>query len=150
MTALSDFKNFLASDAGASAQYQSRCRRRLHVSIEDLEPQSKKMSATDRAAFQTAVAEHLTSAKRSTFRGDVALKLDLATAGKSPPHAHTIAKNFLDLLGNRMTGVDWPKKSLLYGDDRQIQALSVSCRHGADPTSVSKPGPLPTCSTIWN
>ncbi|WP_209046926.1 hypothetical protein [Rhizorhabdus histidinilytica] len=133
---MSDFKNFIASDAGASARYQSRRGRRIHISIDDIEPQSKKMSPADRAAFQTAVAEHLTSVKRSTFRGDVALKLDLATASKSPPHAHTIAKNLLDLLGNRMTGVDWPKKSLLYADDSQIQALSVSCRHGEDQPNI--------------
>lgn len=94
------------------------------------------MSLADRAAFQTAVAEDLTSIKRSTFRGDIALKLDLATASKSPPHAHTIAKNLLDLLGPRMTGVNWPKKSLLYADDSQIQALSVSCRHGEDHPSI--------------
>ncbi|MBB4103068.1 hypothetical protein [Allorhizobium borbori] len=133
---MSDFKSFLASDAGASARYQARRGRRIHISIDDIEPQSKKMSFADRAAFQTAVAEDLTSIKRSTFRGDIALKLDLATAGKTPPHAHTIAKNFLDLLGTRMAGVKWPKKSLLYADDSQIQALSVSCRHGEDNPSI--------------
>ncbi len=133
---MSDFKKFMASDAGASARYQARRWRRIHISIDDIEPQSKKMSPADRANFQTAVAEHLTSIKRSTFRGDVALKLDLATAGKSPPHAHTIAKNLLDLLGNRITGVDWPKKSLLYADDSQIQALSVMCRHGEDRPNI--------------
>ena len=133
---MSDFKNFMASDAGASARYQARCGRRIHINIDDIEPQSKKMSPANRAAFQAAVAEHLTSVKRSTFRGDVALKLDLVTASKSPPHAHTIAKNLLDLLGDRMTGVDWPKKSLLYADDSQIQALSVLCRHGEDQPNI--------------
>ncbi|WP_068074356.1 endodeoxyribonuclease RusA [Novosphingobium lentum] len=126
----------MASDAGASARYQSRRERRIHINIDDIEPQSKKMSAADRAAFQAAVAEQLTSIKRSTFRGDVALQLDLATASKSPPHAHTIAKNILDLLGQRMDGVDWPKKSLLYADDSQIQALSVLCRHGEDRPNI--------------
>ena len=90
------------------------------------------MSTADRAAFQSAVAQQLTEVKRGTFRGDIALKLDLATSSKSPPHAHTIAKNLLDLLGKRMDGIDWPKKSLLYTDDSQIQALSVMCRHGED------------------
>lgn len=126
----------MASDAGASARYEARRGRRIDISIDDIEPQSKKMSPADRAAFQTVVAEHLTSVKRSTFRGDVALKLDLVTASKSPPHAHTIAKNILDLLGDRMTGVDWPKKSLLYADDSQIQALSVLCRHGEDKPNI--------------
>jgi hypothetical protein len=126
----------MASDAGASARYQSRRGRRIHINIDEIEPQSKKMSVADRTAFQAAVAEQLTSIKRGTFRGDIALKLDLATASKSPPHAHTIAKNILDLLGNRMTGVDWPRKSLLYADDSQIQALSVLCRHGEDRPNI--------------
>lgn len=126
----------MASDAGASARYQQRRKRRVHINIDNIEPQSKKMSVADRTAFQTEIAKQLTSVKRSTFRGDVALKLDLATASKSPAHAHTIAKNLLDLLGDRMTGVAWPKKSLLYGDDSQIQALSVMCRHGEDQPNV--------------
>lgn len=126
----------MKSDAGASARYQSRRKRRIGISIDNIEPQSKKMSNADRIAFQSAVAEQLTAVKRSTFRRDVALKLDLATASKSPPHAHTIAKNLLDLLGLRMTGVIWPKKSLLYNDDSQIQALSVMCRHGEDRPNI--------------
>ncbi len=125
-------KAFLSSDAGALARYKQRRQRRVHILIDEIEPQSKKMSAADRAAFQTLVAEQLTSLKHSTFRGDVAVKLDLATTSKTAPHAHTITKNLLDLLGTRQAGVAWAKKSLLYGDDRQIQALSVSCRHGED------------------
>lgn len=127
---MTDFKSFMATDAGASARYKQRHRRRIHITIDDIEPQSKKMSPKDRFAFQSAVAEQLSEIKRGTFRGYIALKLDLATSSKSPPHAHTIAKNLLDLLGKRMDGIDWPKKSLLYADDSQIQALSVSCRHG--------------------
>ena len=130
--ALTDFKAFMATDAGASARFEQRRRRRVHISIDGIEPQSKKMSTADRVAFQSAVAEQLTEVKRGTFRGDIALKLDLATSSKSPPHAHTIAKNLLDLLGKRMDGINWPKKSLLYADDSQIQALSVMCRHSED------------------
>jgi hypothetical protein len=77
--ALTDLKIFMATDAGASARYQQCRRRRIHINIDDIEPQSKKMSPADRAALES---------------------------------------------------VDWPKKSLLYGDDSQIQALSVMCRHG--------------------
>lgn len=126
----------MATDAGASARYKQRYRRRIHITIDDIEPQSKKMSPKDRFAFQSAVAEQLSEIKRGTFRGYIALKLDLATSSKSPPHAHTIAKNLLDLLGKRMDGIDWPKKSLLYADDSQIQALSVSCRHGEDRPNI--------------
>lgn len=127
---MSEFKGFMASDAGKFARYQARRSKRVHIRLDGIEPQSKKMSVPDRTAFQEEVAARLKVIKRSTFRGDVALKLDLVTAGKTPPHAHTIAKNLLDLLGSRMTGVVWPRKSLLYTDDSQIQALSVMCRHG--------------------
>ncbi len=133
---LNDFKAFMTSDAGALARYRHRLQRRVHLHIDDIEPQSKKMSLADRTAFQTAVAVQLAAARRSTFRGDVALKLDLATTSKTAPQAHTIAKNLLDLLGTRQTGVPWPKRSLLYGDDRQIQALSVTCRHGEEHPSM--------------
>ena len=63
----------MATDAGASARYEQRRRRRIHISIDDIEPQSKKMSLADRAAFQSAVAEQLNEAKRGTFRGGIAL-----------------------------------------------------------------------------
>ncbi|WP_201269105.1 hypothetical protein [Sinorhizobium meliloti] len=66
---MSDIKSFMSSDAGASARYQSRRERRISISIDDIEPQSKKMSPADRTDFQAAVAEQLTAVKRSTFRG---------------------------------------------------------------------------------
>ncbi|MCL6379416.1 hypothetical protein EXT57_18905 [Pectobacterium brasiliense] len=126
----------MKSDAGALARYQTRKRRRVHIVIDDIEPQSKKMSETDRDRFQAAVAEQLTSAKRSTLTGGVALKIDLATTNRNAPQAHTIAKNLLDLLGVRRPNVSWPRSHLLYKDDRQIQALSVSCRHGESHPSI--------------
>lgn len=96
----------MSSDAGKFARYQVRRKKRVQIHIDGIEPQSKKMSAQDRMSFQKEVATQLKAVKRSTFRGDVALKLDLVTTGKTPPHAHTIAKNLLDLLGSRMTGVE--------------------------------------------
>jgi hypothetical protein len=69
--AVSKFKDFILSDAGALARYQQRRRRRVHITIDNIEPQSKKMPNADRDTFQAAVAEQLTFAKRGTFRGDV-------------------------------------------------------------------------------
>jgi hypothetical protein len=117
---MSKFKDFMASDAGARARYKQRRRRRVHINIDDIEPQSKKMSDADRDKFQAAVADQLTDVKRGTFRGDIALKLDLATTGRNAPQTHTIATNFLDLLDQRRPGIDWPQRQLLYKDDRQI------------------------------
>jgi hypothetical protein len=82
--------------------------------------------------FQVAVEEELKRQKRGPFTGPVALKLDLSTSAQNPPHAHTIAKNLLDLLSARRPAVAGRYRNLLYRDDQQIQALSVSCRHGEE------------------
>lgn len=133
---MSGFKDFMNSDAGVRARYEKRKQQRIHIYIDDVEPQSKKMPEGDRDRFQQAVADQLVSVKRSTFAGDVALKIDLATTSKNAPQAHTIAKNLLDLLGTRGANVSWARRHLLYKDDRQIQALSVSCRHGETSPSI--------------
>lgn len=125
------------SDAGARARYEKRKRQRVYIYIDNIEPQSKKMPEAERDKFQEAVAEQLTTLKRATFTGDVALKIDLATTSKNAPQAHTIAKNLLDLLGARRSNVKWPRRHLLYKDDRQIQALSVSCSHGGTSPAIS-------------
>ncbi len=134
---MSRFKDFMNSDAGARARYEKRKRQHVYIYIDNIEPQSKKMPEAERDKFQEAVAEQLTTLKRATFTGDVALKIDLATTSKNAPQAHTIAKNLLDLLGVRRSNVKWPRRHLLYKDDRQIQALSVSCSHGETSPAIS-------------
>ncbi|WP_217993229.1 hypothetical protein F0332_006195 [Klebsiella grimontii] len=124
-------------NSDARARYEKRKQRRVYIYIDNIEPQSKKMPEAERDKFQEAVAEQLTTLKRATFTGDVALKIDLATTSKNAPQAHTIAKNLLDLLGVRRSNVKWPRRHLLYKDDRQIQALSVSCRHGEISPAIS-------------
>lgn len=131
-----NFNDFIQSEAGMLARYRQRQSRRINIYIDDIEPQSKKMPSADRDKFQAAIAEQLTLDRRGPFTGDVALKLHLATTGKNPPQAHTIAKNILDLLSERRPGVKWRRRHLLYKDDRQIQALSVSCRHGEDQPTI--------------
>ncbi|MFD4121057.1 hypothetical protein ACFWQD_07075 [Alcaligenes faecalis] len=134
---MSRFKDFVNSDVGARALYEKRKRKRVHIYMDDVEPQSKKMPEVDRDRFQQAVADQLGSVNRSTFTGDIALKINLSTTSKNAPQAHTIAKNLLDLLGMRSANVSWPRQHLLYKDDRQIQALSVSCRHGETSPTIS-------------
>jgi hypothetical protein len=127
---------FLQSERGALARYRRRQRGVVHIRIDGVEPQSKKMLASDRDRLQAAVAKQMQCAKRGTFTGPRVLKLDLVTTSRNAPHAHTIAKNILDLLGQRRPGVNWPRRHLLYKDDAQIQALSVSCRHGGDRPTI--------------
>ena len=112
------------------AQYRKRKRQRVHLLIDDLEPQSKKMPDKDRDQFQASIIRQLGQVKRKAFHGSIALKIDLSTTSKNPPQAHTIATNILDLLATRRSSVSGSDANLLYRDDSQIQALSVSCRHG--------------------
>ncbi|MES0009261.1 hypothetical protein NKK52_31960 [Mesorhizobium sp. C277A] len=116
----------------AVARYRKRARRGVSVLVHDIEPQSKRMRDADRDRFQTAVSEQMATFSRAPFNGPVALKIDLATTSRTAPQAHTIAKNLLDLLGKRRAGVPGMRRHLLYKNDAQIQALSVSCRHGED------------------
>lgn len=116
----------------AVARYRGRAERILDVLVNELEPQSKKMPDADRDRFQMAVSEQMTTFSRGPFAGPVALKIDLTTTSRTAPQAHTIAKNLLDLLGTRRPRVPGKRRHLLYKDDAQIQALSVSCRHGED------------------
>ncbi len=116
----------------AVARYRARSRKGVSVLVHHLEPQSKRMPDADRDRFQTAVSEQMATFSRAPFSGPVALKIDLATTGQNAPQAHTIVKNLLDLLGKRRAGVPGKHRHLLYKDDSQIEALSVSCRHGED------------------
>jgi len=132
-----DFNDFANTDAGRLAMFKRRKGRRVYISMDDIEPQSKKMSESERIRFQTAIATQLANVNRSTFKGHIALKLQLETTNKNAPQVHTIAKNFLDLLGKRLPTVKWPRQHLLYKDDSQIQGLSVSCRHGESQPRIS-------------
>jgi hypothetical protein len=140
----SSFQDFMASDAGAYARYKARRQKRIGIPVFDIEPQSKRMSGDDRKKFQEAVVSALENKRRRAFKGDVALKLELATTRRDAPQAHTIAKNLLDLLGKKRTDVKGPSQNLLYADDRQIQALFVSCHHGnTHPSMLIEARPFP-------
>lgn len=105
--------------------------------IHDLEPGSKNMPSANKVEFQRQVAEALSDSNRTAFRGGIALQLQLSTTHKSPPHAHTIAKNLLDLLGCQGPKDNNWQKTRLYKNDVQIHALSVSCAHGQEHPSIT-------------
>jgi hypothetical protein len=127
---MSDLHEYLVSDDGRRAAYRQRRRRRIWMAIDNIEPQSKRMPEADRDRFQAAVSAQLKTAKRQPFAGLLALQIDLGTTSKTAPQAHTIAKNLLDLLGERRVRAKGERAHLLYKDDAQIEALSVACRHG--------------------
>ena len=86
--AVSDFGDFMAGDAGAQARYQARKRRRVRITMDDIEPQSKKMSEADRDKFQETVAHQLTSIRRQRI------------------HLHRYLAEF-DFRYNRRTALGW-------------------------------------------
>ena len=90
---MSALKEFLQGERGALARYEQRQRGHVRISLDEIEPQSKRMPASDRDKFQAAVAEQMAVAKRGPFIGPLALKLDLATTSKNAPQGHSIARD---------------------------------------------------------
>jgi hypothetical protein len=129
---VSEREPFFETDAGKLTQYRRRKRRRLYIHLDDIEPQSKKMSEADKDDFQRKILRELKDVGRAAFRGPLALSVQLSTTGATAPQAHTIAKNLLDLLGPRRPNVRSSRNELLYKDDSQIHALSVACAHGEE------------------
>lgn len=105
--------------------------------VDGIEPRSKKaMSDDDKRNFRQQILEHLRARKMRPFRGPIALQISVTTSDRNPAHAQTIAKNLLDLLGRHSTGQALAEP-LIYGDDSQIGALSVACRHGGQTPLVA-------------
>ena len=128
---------FLESDQGLRILYVARLMRRLYFQIDGIEPRSKSaMSMADKISIQSAVLQHMASRRRKAFRGPIALNIRATTTEKTPSHAQTIAKNLLDLLGPPLPGVEGGGHGVLYFDDRQVRALSVSVQHGALSPSI--------------
>ncbi len=121
---------FFRTRKGKAHLYQKRTGSRFSFIIKNIEPQSKKMKAAEQDILQEQIVKALNEQGQQAYCGPIALQVDLATTGRTAPQAQTIAKNFLDLFSTRRPKVSGRRSKLLYRDDRQIQALSVSCRHG--------------------
>jgi hypothetical protein len=111
--------------------------RRIYLDIDGVEPRSKKaMPEADKALIQQNVLAHLTAYRRRAFRCALAMKVRLETTERTPAHRHTIVKNLLDLLGAPRPDPATRRRALVYHDDSQISALSVSCHHGLPASSI--------------
>ncbi|HEX8670952.1 MAG TPA: hypothetical protein VF710_03650 [Longimicrobium sp.] len=97
--------------------------------MEGIEPQQKRrMRLAEQVELQRQVRAGMRRFDRAAFRGPIVLQLTLGTTAKNPPHAHSITKNLLDLLGKPLSGLG-SRHALLYHDDRQVHGLAVRCRH---------------------
>lgn len=88
------------------------------------------MPACDQLEFQRQVIEQMHVNRRRPFRRGVAIDIALSTTAMTPAHIHNVAKNVLDLLSAPLRTVQkrvgmW-RRGLLYYDDAQVEALSVS------------------------
>ena len=119
------------------AQHRQRQRERVYLHIEGVEPERKEsMAEADKEKIQHAVLEHLKRFGRRSFRGPIALRISLETTKKTPTHLQHVAKNLLDLFGTPSPSIQTRRRGLLYADDKQVHALSVTCRHGEKEPSI--------------
>lgn len=124
---------YLDSALGRRHRRSLRLCRHLRILVEDIEPRGKKgMSLDDKLSFQRQVVEQMEDLRRKAFKGPILLKMSLSTTDANPNHAHTVTKNLLDLLSSPLPKLASTRRSLLYKDDRQVEALSVTCHHGED------------------
>jgi hypothetical protein len=130
-------KEFFQSQKGKAHLFRQRKLQRVDILIKGIEPQSKNMRDADKDELQRQVMKALDDEKQPAYRGPIALEIDLATTSRTAPQAQTIAKNLLDLLSIRRASVQGTRNHLLYNDDSQVHALSVSCRHGQDHPYIS-------------
>lgn len=134
-----ELSDFFHSSTGVIARHRWRQRRRVHAVIRGVEPAAKhSMPASDKLAIQKAVAEDLAQRRRRPFRGQLALRLSLRTTGPNPAQLPNLGKNLLDLLGQPLPGFKGRRRGILFYDDRQVDALSISCRHEAPGEGVRR------------
>ena len=116
----------------------------MFFTIEGIEPRGKhSMPERDKDLVQGQLLQSLIDQHRMAFRGPLALRLWISTTDKTPTHSHNIAKNLLDLFGKPRANLATRRDSLLYTDDQQVHALSVTCHHGqAEPRIFARVDPL--------
>lgn len=92
------------------------------------EPLSKNsMKPKYKESAQEEIIEKIKSRNKSGFNSstNVCLKMNISTNHKTPPHIHTILKNYIDLLW-KFYNKKIKRKKILFKDDEQIKYLSVS------------------------
>ncbi|HHU20693.1 MAG TPA: RusA family crossover junction endodeoxyribonuclease [Bacilli bacterium] len=111
---------------GQYFQHMDRYRQEINLII-PMEPRSKNsINENEKRIFQNHVHEQMSKLKRRAFQGPVILEIQFYSAASNPPHIHTLAKNYLDLLSEPIDKINIKRKNLLYQDDRQVKTLIVN------------------------
>lgn len=116
---------YLRTVNGQRSQYEKRrfARRRFNIS-QQLRGKNS-MKTAEEATFQQAIFDDLQRFDNPPFRADLIAELTFSSSQPNPPQLHTLAKNYLDLLG-RSRHPAAGRRHLAFHDDRQIKVLSVS------------------------
>lgn len=88
-------------------------------------PQSKNIHPNDAVSFQRRILTELKKRKQLAYRGPVFLQLEFFNQSKAPPSIYSLSKNYLDLLETPRSRSGIRRSGLLYGNDRQVEALVV-------------------------
>ncbi|THV28999.1 hypothetical protein [Glycomyces paridis] len=125
---------YLDGPLGWSHQAMQRLLRERHLADES-EPGAKGQRGGRRRAvqFQRDTVSSMRSAGRRAMTGAVALDVDFTCCKRNPPGIHRLAKYLLDVLGPALEPKDLGRRSVLYGDDRQVKLLHVSLNQAWDP-----------------
>ena len=130
--------DYLNSTAGQITLQRARQLNTLHCMLEGHEPRSKNsISSGEKIAFQAEVLKYMTGMKRRYFRAPVSIEFDFFPTKPNPPAAHTLPKNYLDLLSHPNKGVVTNRKRIVFEDDRQVQYLAVRYHIGHGQTRPS-------------
>lgn len=127
-------REFLLTAEGAYSRYfQRKIKRGILFDIKG-EPLSKNsMKQKDKESVQKSIVEKLKAIKKRGFMSTtkVCLIMNIYTNHKTPPHIHTIPKNYIDLLW-KFYNRKIRRKKILLEDDKQIKYLSVRYYIGYD------------------
>lgn len=130
-----DRLNYMLTAKGAYSRFfYRRLKRNIHLRFRG-EPLTKnRMKAKIRKQqFHLAVLEQLRSQKKRGFSSSTPLcvDMDVYTNGKTPPHIHTIPKNYLDLL-SKPSNSSIKRQKIVFEDDKQVKCLNIRYNIGSE------------------
>jgi len=123
---------YLNTPEGQIHLRRGRLRSWFYVRI-DQEPQSKSIKKEAAVYFQSKVLEALKERNKRKYTSAIVLQIDFYTSQKTPPGIHSLAKNYLDLLKDPVSGLKTKCGKILYNDDCQVKLLIVNYRLGEGP-----------------
>lgn len=116
---------FLETAKGQKSELRKRWLARLLCLSAQLPKSKGSIKHWEKEAFQNELLVAL-GERRRAFRKSVILDLSFNPTQNNPPHIHTLAKNYIDLLCKPVSPTVSKRGAIVMLDDRQVSFLSVS------------------------